>query len=326
MRILEAAVQTILVLVKGDLPEPESGSRLPGAGGWYYSQVPVGGKTPPSGKFHHLWRLEFYGGGPPSAPRLTPEQLKQLLSLPPGLRTLDLRKNAKPGVYYCLYVAPSSGFWHWWVEGSGLQVSVGPMYLQGNLPLVFANRRTPEDSVQVQAGVQLCRQGWKDEGFIKWLLDWVRLRSSEELAGEIVIRLLDRYNPATCSPAAYVKLWARKSLPTPTTVEKLAMELGLTERGLYKALERRGAVRIVGKTHGEVTRLRRVYELMPEVLEAIKQEQEARRKRGALVELVMRRRGVGRRAAERWVKRRLDRGMNIEDVAKELLSLTRGNT
>jgi len=312
MRILEAAVQTIIALIKGDLPEP--------LGGWYYAAVPVGGKLPPSGKPPYLWKLEYYGGGPPGTGQLTPEQVKRLLSLPPGFRTINLRTQAKRGVYYCLYVASSSGFWHWWIDGAGCQVSVGPMRIQGNLPLVFATRKTPEDSVRVQVGIQLYRQGWRDDGFIEWLLDWVRLRSSEELAGEIAMRLLKRYNPATCSPSAYVKLWARKSLSTITPVEKLAAELGLTERGLYKALERRGAARIVGKTHGEVTRLRRVYELTPEVLEAIRQEQEFRRKHRALVELAMRRRGVGRRAAERWIKRRLNKGMSIEDIARELCS------
>lgn len=284
MQLVESAVETIVALLHRRLNEPRRGVWQKGFGGWGYKLTPVGGVKPPYAAGLRLWWLQHEEAG------------------------------------FMLFVAPLAGYRTWKWQGAPKAIRWrSACRPRGDLPLIFATRRTPVDSIKVQAGVMLHRQGWRDDGFVGWLLEWVRLRSSEEAAGDIAMRLLQRYNPATCSPSAYVKLWARKSLPRPTTVEKLAAEVGMSERGLYKALERHGAVEEFVSTGG---RVRRRYELAPGVLEAVRREREERQKRRYLVELVMLRRGVGRRAAQRWVKRRIESGMAVEEIALEVMAET----
>lgn len=287
MALIEDAVKTITALLHSGLSEPKRGTWQEGIGGWHYKLVRVGGVKPPYVSGLNLWWLQH--------------------------------KETE----YMLYVAPFAGYRSWKWQGAPQPMrwerSCRP---KGNLPLLFATGRTPEDSIKAQAGIMLYRQGWQDEAFQEWLHRWVVKRAGEELAGLITIRLLQSYNPATCSPSAYVRAYARKTLlannppvESENSVYSVAAKLGMSDVGLYKALRRHGAVqKIPGKM-----RFRYKYEPIPEVIEAIKQEREAREKHKALVDLVMLKRGVGRRAAQRWVKRRLDKGMSVEDVANELL-------
>lgn len=47
-------------------------------------------------------------------------------------------------------------------------------------------------------------------------------------------------------------------------------------------------------------------------------EDEIKKKRGLLIEYLMEKRGVGRRAAQRWLKRRLDAGKSWEEIYREI--------
>jgi len=284
MEILTALVRTITALLHSGLEEPKRGIWQEGIGGWHYKLVRVGGVKPPYVSSLTLWWLQHKETG------------------------------------YMLYLAPFAGYRTWKWEGAPQPIRwTRACRPKGNLPLIFATGRTPEDSIKAQAGIMLYRQGWQDEVFQKWLHRWVAERSGDELAGLITVRLLQNYNPATCSPSAYVRAYARKSLftdkPPVESVYSIAAKLGMSDTGLYKALKRHGAAQEVSGN----MRVRYRYEPTPEVIEAIKQEREARERHKALVDLVMLKRGIGRRAAQRWVKRRLDKGMSVEDITRELL-------
>lgn len=284
MEILTSLVRTITGLLHGGLVEPKRGVWQEGIGGWHYKEVPVGGVRPPFASSLKLWWLQHKEAG------------------------------------FMLYVAPFAGYRTWKWQGVPAPIRwTRACRPKGNLPLIFATSIAAEDSIKAQAGIMLYRQGWQDDDFQKWLYRWVVKRSGEELAGLITVRLLTSYNPATCSPSAYVRKYARKVLhvdqpPSENSVRAAAAKLGMSEVGLYKALKRRGAVQEIS---GEM-RVRYRYEPTPEVLEAVKQERQARDVHKVLVELVMQKRGVGRRAAQRWVKRRLEKGMSIEEIGRLL--------
>jgi hypothetical protein len=333
MQLLSDAVATIQGLLQGRLPAPKRGKPQPGFGGWYYRVVPVGGCTPPSGKAL-LWWLEWYGGGPPGKPGLTREQVERLLSLPPGAYTLDLWKEATPAEYYCLYVAPHRGFQHWWLAGSGL-VAAQKAKVGGTLPLIFATPRTGADSIRVQAGIMLWRQGWRDEAFWAWLFEWVQRQTRDADPTVAVEALLRRYRPATHSPVTYVKLWAKKTSSPRLEADRVgqlrerlsraqaaASALGISEGALYSRLRVRGLYEEMKSTReGDgvaVVRARRRYAITEDTIARLRQEQEERCCHAALVKLVMLRRGVGRRAAQRWVKRRLEAGTSTEEIVREL--------
>ncbi|AOQ23830.1 hypothetical protein MTAT_14150 [Moorella thermoacetica] len=282
MKILDAAVCTVQKILAGELPAPEPGKKQAGFDGWYYSLLDVGGDTPPPGKRAggkpaELWWLEWYGGGP-----ITPAEKLQA-----QIRGVDAGSN---GDYWQLYVAAHRGLLHWWFHNlEDVKIkTTSSVKLQGDLPLIFATRKTPPDSVKVQAGIMLYRQGWQDEAFMEWLIHWVAGQiEDEDKVDEIIMVLLKKYRPMTYSPSAYVKLLGKKRqylrdgfiktyakhnpkvaqafpayaeddaedakvlIDALTTPRRVAGELGISEQYLYKLLRKYGFYDTKVKTHTE---------------------------------------------------------------------------
>lgn len=278
MQVLADFVETLKAIFAGSLPPPEPGRWLPGVGGWQYKPVRVGGTKAPGGGAW-LWWFACEGVGE-------------------------------------LYVAVSAGVLQWWLGRAQGKVAAR-VRAKGNLPKLYATATTSREDLTAAAGALLHRQGWRDQDFEKWLLDYVRRQVGEEQAGELCLRLLTSWRPVVQSPKAYLKLAARKR---PRAIQEAAQELGIKPASLYDRLRRRGLFTVQNHTlPGQlaVVKARRRYEVTPEAVARLKEEAEVREKRAKLVILVMQRRGVGRRAAERWVKRRLDAGKSLKEIALE---------
>ncbi|MEW6274958.1 MAG: hypothetical protein AB1556_07585 [Bacillota bacterium] len=239
---IKFCVETITALLQGTLPSPKGGTRQEGFGGWWYSLVEVGGSTPPPGKRAgghpaYLWCLQWWGGQPPPKPGLTAEQIRELLSRPPGVHSLLVPETITPkkdGGYLYLYVAPHRAVLNWWysqVTGK----TRGKHRLQGDLPLVFATAKTGQDSLKASVGVMLLRQLITDKNsysasdkaskaecermkerlreleanilwvqeFINWLCGWAVKLVGRDDAGLIATQFLLEYFPAVHSPKAY---------------------------------------------------------------------------------------------------------------------------
>ncbi|MBC7294214.1 MAG: hypothetical protein H5T84_08985 [Thermoleophilia bacterium] len=214
-------------------------------------------------------------------------------------------------------MATGAGVLQWWLGRAQGKVAAR-VRSKGRLPKLYATPTTSREDLTAATGVLLHRQGWRSEDFEKWLLDYVRGQVGEEQAGELCLKLLTSWRPVVQSPKAYLKLAARKR---PRAVQEVAQELGIKPASLYDRLRRRGLFTVQNHTlpgRLAVVKARRRYDITPEVVSQLKAEAEAKEERAALVAVVMERRGVGRRAAERWVKRRLDAGKSLREVALEV--------
>jgi hypothetical protein len=177
------------------------------------------------------------GGQPPPKPGLTPEQIQELLSRPPGVHSLLSSKTTPPkdGSYLYLYVAPHRGILHWWYS-QVTGIIRGKHRSQGDLPLVYATTKTGQDSLKASVGVMLIRQlitdkdsykaidrvskegeikrreerlrklkddiRWVEE-FIVWLYRWATKLVGEDNAWDSTYKFLLEYYPAIHSPKAY---------------------------------------------------------------------------------------------------------------------------
>ncbi|BAF61056.1 MAG: hypothetical protein HPY89_12920 [Pelotomaculum sp.] len=348
-------VDTITALLQGSLPPPKRGIRQEGFGGWWYSLVEVGGSTPPPGRKAggqpaRLWRLEWWGGQPPPKPGLTAEQIRELLSLPPWVYTHSFSKTnpdsqapelPRDGSYLCLYVAPHKGILHWWYSQVTVTVQ-GKHRSQGDLPLVYTTKETDRDSLMASVGVMLWQQVevdlvWKQD-FEKWLWRWVAGLIGEEGAGYVTDRLLRQYYPVIYSPEVYVKRCAKGRrylskqkrpqegtnglVETFSPAEKAAAVLGISKQALYYRLRRSGYYSETAsrQVEGTVTVKRAVrhYDIDEKTVAAVGEEIKQSQIHRGLVKAVVDKRGVGVRAAQRWVQRRIKAGKTPKEILDEI--------
>lgn len=336
-KLLDNAVKTITDILEGKLPQVQRALQE-GHGGWWYNLNPFGGSTPPGKKPAIAIRLLW---PKPELPKLAPENVEALLKLK-GVMPFGTFQAKGKRKGYLLFVATEKGFVHWFMRGSNLRVS-SRWKLAGDVPLIFADGKTPVDSLRVQVGIALYRQGWNNEEFVKKLQGWVEKklpRGSKEKTGEITARLLKGYTPINCSPVSYIKKCAGSGvllseiknvdgssqlIENIPKVEQVAQKLGISKQTLYNRMTKLGLfeeVRIEKPGIGvAVVSTKKRFGLTPEIIKLLEEDNEERNIRKSLIQLVKEKRGVGTRAAERWVKRRLDSGKTPREIMEEVIGL-----
>lgn len=366
--MINCCVDTIRGILNGSLPQA-AGEWQQGVAGWRYKRVRTGGDTPPGKKPVYLIWLTWSPGSPEEAYH------RRVAAIIAG------EEAPAPPATHQVFVAPHRGILGWWYQQVGGTIKGPPPRPGGDLPLVFAIRKTGEDLLKVQVGIALWRQEtgspqWKQE-FESWLLKWIRKNHpDEEGAGEIAVRLLKEFRPlADSSPLGYLRrrthqlekttsvmgeLYTKLSaedeafgtteekediaagtpfrhqkaeekereqqfftVETCSQVQRAANEAKCSRRTVYRSLQRLGFYHetTCQQQDGNVTlvRSRRKYEITPQAVGEVKRLIKQRQNHTELVKYVAQKRGVGTRAAQRWVQRRLKQGKTLEEITQEIL-------
>lgn len=328
-KVIDACTETIRSILNGSLPPPDEEWRQ-GVGGWRYKLVRAGGDTPPGRKPVGLFWLAW----PPEPPEES--YRRQVAALIKG------EEAPPPPTTYQVFVAPYRGILGWFYQHSKITV-VGPSPRRlGDLPLVFATPKTPGALLKAQVGIALWRQDteqpqWKQE-FEAWLLQWLTQFTGKDGAGEIANCLLRQFSSvADGSLTNYIRrcLLNKKkgftiyiggeafTVESRSQVQQAADKMECSKRTVYRHLQHLGFYRetLCRRQDGDITliSLRRKYEITAETLGEVEGRIKQRQNRTELVKYVASKRGVGIRAAQRWVQRRLKQGRTLEEILQEIL-------